>query len=324
MFSNVGFNEGNDEAIRMTTRPIIGRESEKIFSFETEMSVKSELYIPSSNEMGSNWSSSNDAGKLNHSQENLPFPNRVDQDTKFDEDRCELNMSILDAEAAMPHSRAQALRILNCIEKRENNSKRLPLRDATLGSTVGQVRLQCVEHPIIGKLRKAVQMWTGSEAQEHLRQRIVWKLSISTNSFSFGRNLGEAEERQIRTFRERLSNLVKQQRLNDESLSTLVCIVEDVINNLPLTVVSVDPNDLEPLTPNHLLQFRAGPTGPPGVFVRQDVYCRRRWRQVLYMADMYWKGLTKEYLPTLQRRGKWLQEKRNVQTGDRHSARGWR
>ena len=29
---------GNDEAIGMTTRPIVGRESEKIFSFETEMS----------------------------------------------------------------------------------------------------------------------------------------------------------------------------------------------------------------------------------------------------------------------------------------------
>ena len=36
---NVGFNEGNDEAIRMTTRPIVGRESEKISSFETEMNV---------------------------------------------------------------------------------------------------------------------------------------------------------------------------------------------------------------------------------------------------------------------------------------------
>ena len=39
MFFNVRFDEGNDEVIGMTTRPIVGRESEKIFSFETEMSV---------------------------------------------------------------------------------------------------------------------------------------------------------------------------------------------------------------------------------------------------------------------------------------------
>ena len=36
---NVRFDEGKDEAIGMTTRPIVGRESGKIFSFETEMSV---------------------------------------------------------------------------------------------------------------------------------------------------------------------------------------------------------------------------------------------------------------------------------------------
>ena len=95
-----------------------------------------------------------------------------------------------------------------------------------------------------------------------------------------------------------------------------MCIVENVINNRPLTAVSDDPNDLEPLTPNHLLQLRAGPTGPPGVFVKQDMYCRRRWRQVQYLADMFWKRWTKEYLPTLQRRGKWLQKKRNVQPGN--------
>ena len=39
MFFNVRFDEGDDEAIGMTTSPIFGRESEKIFSFETEMSV---------------------------------------------------------------------------------------------------------------------------------------------------------------------------------------------------------------------------------------------------------------------------------------------
>ena len=121
---------------------------------------------------------------------------------------------------------------------------------------------------------------------------------------------------EIRTIQKILSTLVKQQRLNDESL----CIVENVINNRPLTVVSDDPNDLEPLTPNHLLQLRAGPTGPPGVFVKQNVYGRRRWIGnrfcSLYLADMFGKRWTNEYLPTLQRRGKWLQEKRNVQPGD--------
>ena len=162
------------------------------------------------------------------------------------------------------------------------------------------------------EIREADQLWNSSKIQEHLRQKeIIWRFNPPTAS-----HMGGAWERQIRTIRKILSTLVKQQRLNDESLSTLMCIVENVINNRPLTVVSDDPNDLEPLTPNHLLQLRAGPTGPPGVFVKQDVYCRRRWIQVQYLADMFWKRWTKEYLPTLQRRGKWLQKKRNVQPGD--------
>ena len=39
VFFNVGFNEGDDEAMRMTRMMIVGRESEKIFSVETDTSV---------------------------------------------------------------------------------------------------------------------------------------------------------------------------------------------------------------------------------------------------------------------------------------------
>ena len=47
-------------------------------------------------------------------RKNLPFPTRVDQDAKFDDGRCESNMSLRYAEVTMPHSRAQVLQIVNC------------------------------------------------------------------------------------------------------------------------------------------------------------------------------------------------------------------
>ena len=37
----------------------------------------------------------------------------------------------------------------------------------------------------------------------------------------------------------------------DDSLSTLICEVESITNSRPITVVSSDANDLDPLTPNH-------------------------------------------------------------------------
>ena len=49
---------------------------------------------------------------------------------------------------------------------------------------------------------------------------------------------------------------MKEQLLDDEGLNTLMCEVEAIVNGRPLTKLSDDPRDLEPLTPNHLLLLR--------------------------------------------------------------------
>ena len=68
------------------------------------------------------------------------------------------------------------------------------------------------------ELREAAQLWNRSKIQEHLRQKeIIWRFNPPTAS-----HMGGTWERQIRTIRKILSTLVKQQRLNDESLSTLM------------------------------------------------------------------------------------------------------
>lgn len=123
-------------------------------------------------------------------------------------------------------------------------------------------------------------------------------------------------ERCIRSIRKILYALLKEQTIYDETLSTLMCEVEMIMNGRPLTRVSDDPRDLDPLTPNHLLLLRSGATPPPRVFAKEDVYSRRRWRQVQYLADVFWRRWVKEYLPTLQSRQKWVDKKRNLQPND--------
>lgn len=123
-------------------------------------------------------------------------------------------------------------------------------------------------------------------------------------------------ERQIRTARRILNSLLKDQSVNDDGLHTVMCEVESIINGRPLTSVSDDANDLEPLTPNHLLLLKAQPTLPPGVFSEDDIYTRRRWKQVQYLADLFWARWTREYLPLLQERQKWLKPRRNFMAGD--------
>ena len=95
-----------------------------------------------------------------------------------------------------------------------------------------------------------------------------------------------------------------------------MCEVESIISGCSITKVSNDPKDLEALTPNHLLLLRAGPTLPPGAFTKEDNYSRRRWRQVQYLADVFWRRWIREYLPTLQERRKWNRTNRNFAVND--------
>ena len=70
------------------------------------------------------------------------------------------------------------------------------------------------------------------------------------------------------------------------------------------------------MTPNHLLLLKGGDNLSCGLFDRNDNYARRRWRQVQYISNVFWKRWVKEYLPLLQERQKWVNPKRNLQVDD--------
>ncbi|XP_043238748.1 uncharacterized protein LOC122390137 isoform X1 [Amphibalanus amphitrite] len=78
-------------------------------------------------------------------------------------------------------------------------------------------------------------------------------------------HFGGCWERCIRTFR-KVWRSMPTQRLDDEGLHTLFCEVESVLNSRPLTFVSADNGEVEPLTPNHLLLLRGSGEGIQGSF----------------------------------------------------------
>ncbi|PFX12233.1 hypothetical protein AWC38_SpisGene23847 [Stylophora pistillata] len=98
-----------------------------------------------------------------------------------------------------------------------------------------------------------------------------------------------------------------QQQIHRELLQR----VERVLNGRALTANSDDPNDLQPLTPAHFLMRRKSICLPPGAFEKADNY-GRKWKQVQFLADLFWKRWLREYLPTLQIRGKWRKSLPNL------------
>ncbi|KAJ8289486.1 hypothetical protein GJAV_G00001840 [Gymnothorax javanicus] len=60
--------------------------------------------------------------------------------------------------------------------------------------------------------------------------------------------------------------------MDDDGLNTVMCEVEAILNDRPITKLSDDPNDLEPHTPNHLLLLKGKPALPPGLFEPSDIY----------------------------------------------------
>ena len=98
-------------------------------------------------------------------------------------------------------------------------------------------------------------------------------------------------ERQIRSIRNALHHLMSSQghQLDDETFRTFMCEAANVVNSRPLTAASLnDPISPTPLTPNHLLTLKSNVVLPPPIeFQKADLYCRKRWRRVQYMADEF-------------------------------------
>ncbi|XP_038070490.1 uncharacterized protein LOC119739571 [Patiria miniata] len=133
-------------------------------------------------------------------------------------------------------------------------------------------------------------------------------------------HVGGVWERQIKTVRSVLSSIIQQSpgRLDAATLRTFLYEAMAIVNSRPLTTVNLhDPLSPEPLTPNHLLTMKStAALPPPGKFVKEDLYIRKRWRRVQYLAEQFWGRWRKEYLSSLTSRQKWHTPRRNIKVGD--------
>lgn len=132
----------------------------------------------------------------------------------------------------------------------------------------------------------------------------------------YGSHHGGVFESLIKSTKRGLSATLSHAGITDEELLTALVEVEGMLNSRPLLYCSSDPDDEPVLTPNHfLLGQMGGPLAPYGT--EELAYNpRQRWRFVQDLMAQFWQRWTREYLPTLQPRGKWLREKRDLVVDD--------
>ena len=96
-------------------------------------------------------------------------------------------------------------------------------------------------------------VWNQGKIHECLLQREVnWHFNPPAAS-----HLGGVWERFIRTIRRVMTMVLKEHILDDECLQTVICEIESIVNGRPLSKVSDDSQDINALSPNHLLMLKS-------------------------------------------------------------------
>lgn len=121
-------------------------------------------------------------------------------------------------------------------------------------------------------MRTATEQWNSEQIMDVMPQKgVKWSFNPPAGSHH-----GGPYESLIRSVRKVLNSTLKVQNLDEDDLHTVLSKAKDIISSRPITKALVDVNDLEALTPNHLLLFKTSPSLPPGVFQAADMYAHRR------------------------------------------------
>ncbi|XP_055632004.1 uncharacterized protein LOC129771904 [Toxorhynchites rutilus septentrionalis] len=132
------------------------------------------------------------------------------------------------------------------------------------------------------------------------KSAIEWHL-IPPSSQHFG-GLWEAG---VRSAKYHLKRITGTANMNFEQYTIVLTRIEAILNSRPISPISEDPSDLNPLTPGHFL------VGHPLTDIAEpDISDRKesklaRWQRYTLMVQHFWARWSQDYITTLQNRNKW-------------------
>ena len=163
-------------------------------------------------------------------------------------------------------------------------------------------------------LRKELKELNETTAPELMKRGIEWSFIPA-----YTPHYGGAWERMVGLFKKHLATVGSGDPMHVDTFNTVIIEIESILNRRPLTILSQDSRDLEPLTPAHILypaklQGSAPSVVPTDGEVRSNL--NKAWRRAQSKVNEFWKAWRTEYLSLLHDRKKWKGTKKNLEKDD--------
>ena len=125
------------------------------------------------------------------------------------------------------------------------------------------------------KLRKALEKLGQRKIYKDLSfQNIIWKFNISLNPWK-----GRAWKSIVKLTKKTMKAVMKDRTYHEESLITLLCEIETMLNSRPLLPCCNDPSDFDALIPNDFI-IKKFHNFAPGDFNKDDISLRKKFKSV--------------------------------------------
>ena len=129
-------------------------------------------------------------------------------------------------------------------------------------------------------------------------------------------NWGGQWESFVKLTKHHLRRMTTSVKLTFEEMSTLLTQIEACLNSRPLCAITTDINDLEPLTPGHLLIGAPLNLIPEPSLLSIKDNTLDRFQAIQKGLQLFWKRFSEEYLHTQHPRKKWYKPQEDIAVGD--------
>ncbi|XP_051167314.1 uncharacterized protein LOC127285375 [Leptopilina boulardi] len=118
-------------------------------------------------------------------------------------------------------------------------------------------------------------------------------------------HFGGLWEAAVNSFKKHFTRIAGTSLLSYEQLHTYVAEIEGILNSRPLTALSSDPNDFNPLSPAHFLIGSLMTSIPQEDLRSLPLNRLSAWRTIQQMRHHFWNRWHHEYLNEMISRSKW-------------------